>query len=565
MLPGGPESSTDHWMPNMSLVTEAAPHSKRPRDANANAPHLQRLIEKQPSCLMRVNMDGVLLAANDAALSLLGASDTIQVLGKPLTEWVVPEHQLMWSEFSAVVASDTARSLECDFTDMSSTRRTLLLHGVPVLDHPDGTPSIILGARDVSRLRQIEASQEAEKNKPRSFPEREQLEGLLRAGRKHLEDQRGQLVAATAERKRLESLLGEKEEALRQLQNQRDEFERQHVEHHERGAAKERDAGQQLDALRAELAQAANECQRLSAAMTEQEASYQQLIAEQDEQQRAQAERHQLELQQRERQAQQQLEAVQAQISTTAADRDRIQGLLKDQEAAYQRLIDDQADQERAQTERHQLDLQQRERQLHQRADALQAQTSEVAADRDRLQGLLKEQESAYQRLIDDQAEQERVLTEQHRLDVQTRARESEQQLDSLHRQVSDLATELSRLQGLLSASAERQRQMAQELADGSVELRFKDLATAQLTPFAAAGRLALELGEELQRVMKNIDRGTATMLAQCPLEAALRGELESIRGEAIKAASLAGQLEQARSGAQSAESGEPGMPGAEV
>jgi len=289
------------------------------------------------------------------------------------------------------------------------------------------------------------------------------------------------------------------------------------------------------------------------------------LIAEQDEQQRAQAERHQLELQQRERQAQQQLEAVQAQISTTAADRDRIQGLLKDQEAAYQRLIDDQADQERAQTERHQLDLQQRERQLHQRADALQAQTSEVAADRDRLQGLLKEQESAYQRLIDDQAEQERVLTEQHRLDVQTRARESEQQLDSLHRQVSDLATELSRLQGLLSASAERQRQMAQELADGSVELRFKDLATAQLTPFAAAGRLALELGEELQRVMKNIDRGTATMLAQCPLEAALRGELESIRGEAIKAASLAGQLEQARSGAQSAESGEPGMPEAEV
>ena len=143
--------------------------------------------------------------------------------------------------------------------------------------------------------------------------------------------------------------------------------------------------------------------------------------------------------------------------------------------------------------------------------------------------------------------------------------RESEQQLDALHRQVSDLATELSRLQGLLSASAERQRQMAQELADGSVELRFKDLTTAQLTPFAAAGRLALELGEELQRVMTKIDRGTATMLAQCPPEAPLRGELESIRGEAIKAASLAGQLEQARSGAESAEWGEPATPEAEV
>lgn len=474
----------------MSLVTEAAPPTiKSLRDANANAPHLQRLIEKQPSCLMRVNLDGVLLAANDAALSLLGASETLQVLGKPLTEWVVPEHQLMWSEFSAVVASDAARSLECDFTDLSSTRRTLLLHGVPLLDHPDGTPSIILGARDVSRLRQLETLQEAaEKAKPQSFPERERLEGLLKAGRKHLEDQRAQLGAAAADRKRLESLLAEREEAVRQLQQQRDEFERQHAEQHERGTAKERDAGEQLEAIRAELAQTAAECQRLSAAMTEQEASYQQLIAEQYEQQRAQ-------------------------------------------------------------TERHQLDLQQRDRQLQQQLDALQRQVSETGGERERVQGLLKEQEAAYQRLLDDQAEQERVLTEQHRLDVQARVRDSQQQLDGLHLQVTDLTTELSRVQGLLSASAERQRAMAQELADGCVELRFKDLATAQLTPFAAAGRLALEVGAELQRAMETIDRGAAALLAQCGVDAPLRAELETLRGEAIKAAMLVGQLEHARAG----------------
>jgi hypothetical protein len=463
---------------------------------------------------MRVNLDGVLLAANDAALRLLGASETIQVLGKPLTEWVVPEHHVMWSEFSAVVASDTARSLECDFTDLSSTRRTLLLHGVPLLDHPDGSPSIILGARDVSRLRQLEATGEAEKAKPQSFPERERLEGLLKAGRKHLEDQRAQLVAAAAERTRLESLLAEREESVRQLQHQRDEFERQSTEHQERRTAKERDADQQIESLRAELAQTAAECQRLSAAMTEQEASYQQLIAEQYEQQRAQTERHQLDLQQRDRQAQEQ-------------------------------------------SERHQLDLQQRERQLQQQLDALQGQLSEWGGDRDRLQGLLKEQEAAYQRLLDDQAEQERVLMEQHRLDVQTRVRDSQQQLDSLHLQVSDLTTELSRLQGLLSASAERQRQMAQELADGCVELRFKDLATAQLTPFAAAGRLALELGGELQRAMEAIDRSAAALLAQCASDAPLRAELESLRGDAIRAAALAGQLDHARAGVEKRESGD--------
>ncbi len=488
----------------MSLLTEVAPQAKNPRDANGNAPHLQRLIEKQPGCLMRVDLQGVLLAANDAALSLLGASETIQVLGKPLTEWVVPEHHLVWSEFSAVVASDTARSLECDFTDLSSTRRTLLLHGVPVLDHPDGTASIILGARDVTRLRQLEASQEAEKPQAKSFPEREQLEGLLRSGRKHLEEQRAKLMAAAAEQKRLESLLAERDETVRQLQNQRDEFERQHGERHEQGIARERDAGERLDALRAELAQSTAECQRLSASM-------------------------------------------------------------KEQEHSYQRLVEEQTERQRAQDERHQLDVQQRERQLQQQLDALHAQVSEAGAERDRVQGQLREQESAYQRLIDDQAEQERVLTEQHRLDAQARVRESDQQLDALHLQVGDLTTELTRLQGLLSASAERQRAMAQEIADGSVELRFKDLTAAQLTPFAAAGRLALEVGAELRRVMESIDRGTASMLAHCALEAPLRAELESLRGEAITAASLLGQLEHARAGAGNADAGGPGRLEAEA
>jgi hypothetical protein len=89
------------------------------------------------------------------------------------------------------------------------------------------------------------------------------------------------------------------------------------------------------------------------------------------------------------------------------------------------------------------------------------------------------------------------------------------------------------------------------------VELRFKDLATAQLTPFAAAGRLALEPGGELQRAVEAIDRSAAALLAQCASDAPLRAELESLRGDAIKAAALAGQLDHARAGVEKGESGE--------
>jgi hypothetical protein len=79
----GPE---DEWQ-NVQLDTE--PRSASPRKEMtppglvrppaemtahphpvAEALHLRRVIEQQPSCLLRVGIDGAVLAANEAALSL---------------------------------------------------------------------------------------------------------------------------------------------------------------------------------------------------------------------------------------------------------------------------------------------------------------------------------------------------------------------------------------------------------------------------------------------------------------------------------------------------------------
>jgi PAS domain S-box-containing protein len=177
--------------------TSAEIETARPSEPAPSVEHLRRLIEKLPCCVVRVSIEGVLLAANDAALGLLGAGDACQVLGRGLTGWIAPEHHPLWSAFAGDVASGASRSLECDLTDLSGARRTVLLHGVPLLDHPDGTLSMMLGARDISTLRQLEGSQE-------------QLERLLRDGRTHLEAQRAQLVGAAAEGQRLEALLEER-------------------------------------------------------------------------------------------------------------------------------------------------------------------------------------------------------------------------------------------------------------------------------------------------------------------------------------------------------------------
>jgi hypothetical protein len=113
--------------------------------------------------------------------------------------------------------------------------------------------------------------------------------------------------------------------------------------------------------------------------------------------------------------------------------------------------------------------------------------------------------------------------------------------------QLADSAAELARVEGLLASSGAKHEQLAQALADRAVEVRYKDLTARQLTPFAVAGRVALEVGATLQQVFEAIDARTALLLTLCPLEAQYRDEMEALRGDAIRAGSLVRQIDHAR------------------
>ena len=105
---------------------------------------------------MRVGADGMLLAVNDAALSLLGAENLAQVLDTAITERLVPEHHELWRDFIARVFSDGSASLDCDMIDRSGVVRSVRLQGNAITDHPDGVRSMILGVRDLSSTRRLE-------------------------------------------------------------------------------------------------------------------------------------------------------------------------------------------------------------------------------------------------------------------------------------------------------------------------------------------------------------------------------------------------------------------------
>ena len=120
--------------------------------------HLRRLLDTQPSCLMRLAADGTVLAANDAALKLIGVTSGAQALGRDFSTWVPSDQRDRWTAFTTGVVQGHPASVECEIAAPSGDRQPTLFHGVPLTDHPDGVSSMAVAARAVSGQRQLEAA-----------------------------------------------------------------------------------------------------------------------------------------------------------------------------------------------------------------------------------------------------------------------------------------------------------------------------------------------------------------------------------------------------------------------
>src|SRR5687767_1189692 len=190
--------------------------SHAPAVETLEASYFRRLIEKQPAVLMRVALDGAVLAANDAALGLLGAEDLNQLAGLMLPVCVAPEHHDQWNEFTAAIANGTSKSFECLFTNLVGTSRQIVFHGVPLIDHPDGVLSVILSAHDMSALRRSEQVFENRDSFAAKPGRLEQLERLLRDGRQHLLQLRTKLDQEHAEAESRALALADREASLQE-------------------------------------------------------------------------------------------------------------------------------------------------------------------------------------------------------------------------------------------------------------------------------------------------------------------------------------------------------------
>jgi hypothetical protein len=217
-------------------------------DPSAEVAHLRRLLDTQPSCLLRLGADGVVLAANDAALTLLGMASHAQALGRDFAAWLPPDHHDRWRAFARQVAEGCPASIECDITGPSGDRQATLFHAVPLPGHPDGLASIAVTARAVAAHRQLEAAMVERESVIREL-DAELLQA--RARLRETEDRtQHQLEAARVER---ESAIGELEAELLQAYARLRETE-DRTQHQLEAARVERESA--IGELEAELLQA---------------------------------------------------------------------------------------------------------------------------------------------------------------------------------------------------------------------------------------------------------------------------------------------------------------------
>ena len=187
-------------------------------DLQTEVERLRSLLERQPSCLMRVAMTGTLLAVNDKALGLLGARGLEDVLGASLVDRIDAEDgATVWADFARRVSSAGSASVECEMKDLAGVRRAVMVQAV-TLSHPDGEESFLLTVRDISTSRRLQASLQEQEELRRS------AQHGLHDATASIHDLRARLAEVTLERDRLratsEAALTDKQQlsgALQQL------------------------------------------------------------------------------------------------------------------------------------------------------------------------------------------------------------------------------------------------------------------------------------------------------------------------------------------------------------
>jgi PAS domain S-box-containing protein len=154
-------AKTSDWPARLQLrLTAARTRHQQTREVASlrlREARLRSLVEKLPACIVRLSADGVVLATNDRAGTLLGASSANQLLKKPFEQMVDADGREAWTDFVVRVCAGETRSAEVSVTTLDGVVRVLEAAAVPSPAEFGRSPSLLMVLRDVTDRRRLEA------------------------------------------------------------------------------------------------------------------------------------------------------------------------------------------------------------------------------------------------------------------------------------------------------------------------------------------------------------------------------------------------------------------------
>ncbi|MDQ3638561.1 MAG: PAS domain S-box protein, partial [Actinomycetota bacterium] len=138
---------------------------KRAEEALARSENrLRTIIETEPECVKVLGMDGSLLEMNPAGLSMIEADSLEQVRGKPVYEYIAPEHRTDFVALTERVLHGGSGTLEFELVGLKGTSRWLDTHAVPLRDARGEIAGLLAITRDITeRKKNEEALRQSER------------------------------------------------------------------------------------------------------------------------------------------------------------------------------------------------------------------------------------------------------------------------------------------------------------------------------------------------------------------------------------------------------------------
>lgn len=130
---------------------------KRAEEALARSEsRLRTIVETEPECVKVLGMDGSLLEMNSAGLSMIEADSLEQVRGKPVYEYIAPEHRTDFMALTERVLRGGSGTLEFELLGLKGTRSWLETHAVPLRYAREEIAGVLAITRDITERKRAE-------------------------------------------------------------------------------------------------------------------------------------------------------------------------------------------------------------------------------------------------------------------------------------------------------------------------------------------------------------------------------------------------------------------------